>query len=352
MNKLDIELNILSDEPHISGIVSGFILLEKQNKINLKINNRNSNHPHNCLVEAIINNNIKVAYDLLDGYNMDIDAVDSYLNSVDFYFKRSFSASKNLEFKNYKKIHPLGFNYYVTTEKNPMDNKVKDKIINYIKILLKGDKNKFYVEEFESIPTFDINRNPKVIFCTRLWNPDGEPTEGKISEELRAERKLINKLRIDIIQKLKELLGNNFIGGVSNTDYARKVCPQFILDGYITKKKNYLEIMKDCDICIGSMGLHESIGWKTGEYIASSKAIINEAFKYKVIGEFRESENYLSFTTSDECVNHVMNLIKNPKYILDMQNKNYIYYNKYLRPDMQVFNSILKAIELSNSTKI
>lgn len=36
--------------------------------------------------------------------------------------------------------------------------------------------------------------------------------------------------------------------------------------------------MHDTDICIGSMGLHKSIGWKTGEHIAASKAIINEKY--------------------------------------------------------------------------
>ena len=217
--------------------------------------------------------------------------------------------------------------------------------MNYMKLILKRDKDIFYVEEFESIPTYNINSRPKVIFCTRLWNPNGEPTEGNISGTLSEERKLINNLRIETIQKLKSLLGDDFVGGISNTDYARREYPEFIIDDYITKKKNYLKIMKNSDICIGSMGLHESIGWKTGEYIASSKAIINEGFKYDVTGEFRDGENYLSFTTSDECINHVKNLIKNPNRILDMQIKNYIYYNKYLRPDMQVLNSILKAIE-------
>jgi len=62
----------------------------------------------------------------------------------------------------------------------------------------------------------------------------------------------------------------------------------------LSNRRNYLEVMKQSDICISSMGLHQSIGWKTGEYIAASKAIINESFHYKVVGDFQIGKNYLS----------------------------------------------------------
>lgn len=350
MKKLDIELNVLSNSEHISGIISGFKLLQSYGKINLKINKLSNNlskeYPHECLVEAIINNKIKIAYDLLDGYNLNFKEVDKYLEKIDFYFKRSFSKEKNNLFINKEKIYPLGFNYCVNL-KETVCGCLHDKL-KYIYKLLIRKKSNLYVEDFELRPSYNINCKPKVIFCTRLWNPEGEENEKILDDKLKAERKYINDLRVDIIKKLKLLLNEDFIGGVSDTLYARENYPDLIINKEITQKRNYLRNMQNADICIGSMGLHESIGWKTAEYIASSKAIINEKFRYEVIGEFNEFKNYLSFETSDECINHIKNLINNPEDILKMQINNFIYYNKYLRPDMQVFNSLMKALDIYN----
>lgn len=51
--------------------------------------------------------------------------------------------------------------------------------------------------------------------------------------------------------------------------------------------------MRRSDICIGSTGLWDSIGWKTGEYVAAARAVVNERFVYEVPGGFREGVNYL-----------------------------------------------------------
>lgn len=355
MKKLDIEINILSNAKHLKGIIAGFILLKRQGKINLKINkltkDNSQRYPHKCLIEATINGRLKIAYDLLDGYNLNLKELDEYLGRVDYYFKRSFSSVKNDLLVNKEKIHPLGFNYNVYIKRN-LYTDLYDSIKNICKLIIKGKKAKFYVEDFELVPSYDIKYSPKVIFCTRLWNPEGEPSEmyqgDNIDHKLKKEREYINSTRVDIIKRLKSMLNENFIGGISDTLYAREHYPDLIIDKDITEKENYLKIMQSADICIGSMGLHESIGWKTAEYIASSKAIINERFRYEVIGEFKECQNYLAFETSDECINHVKNLISNPKDIVKMQVNNFIYYNKYLRPDMQVLNSLLQALTINN----
>lgn len=355
MKKLDIKLNILGNGPHETGIIAGFILLKRQGIINLKINKLNKDcinkYPHTCLVEAIINDKIKVAYDLLDGYNLNLKELDKYLDGIDYYFKRSFSAQKNSLLANKEKIYPLGFNYSVNLKGDLNDN-LYNNIKNILRKIIKNKKSKFYINDFELVPSYDVSCNPKVIFCTRLWNPDGEADEVNngivIDSKLKEEREYINNLRVDIIKQLKLMLKENFIGGIYNSLYARENYPDLILDNNITDKENYLKIMQSADICIGSMGLHESIGWKTAEYIASSKAIVNERFRYEVIGEFNELENYLAFETSEECINHIKYLINNPKDIMKMQMNNFIYYNKYLRPDKQVLNSLLRVLEVNN----
>jgi hypothetical protein len=89
--------------------------------------------------------------------------------------------------------------------------------------------------------------------------------------------------------------------------------------------------MHGSDICIGSMGLHKSIGWKTGEYVAASKAIINEKLKYEMPGDFKDGINYISYNTVNECFNAVDYLISNPDIVYKMKCANHRYYKKYLK---------------------
>jgi len=101
-----------------------------------------------------------------------------------------------------------------------------------------------------------------------------------------------------------------------------------------------VNLVKQSDICIGSMGLHESIGWKTGEYIAASRAIVNERLHYKITGNFDIGKNYLSFNNVDECVNHISHLMQNPDIVYAMKKENEKYYHNFLRPDKQISNAL------------
>ena len=347
---LNVKLNIISNSPHTSQIITGFMLLNQKNVINLCINNisNNEKYPHIHLVEAIIDNKIVIAYDLLDGYNCNLEKLEEYISEVDYYFKRSFCKERNLKIKGNEKIFPLGFNYHVTIEGNPINscNGIMNKIKEILKKVLKKDITQFTVDRLECGPSYKIEYSPKVLFCTRLWSPEGEPGESMISDKLKSERMYINEMRVKIIRGLKERLGNNFIGGISDSEYAREKYPDLILPKSMTDRVKYLKRLRDADICIGSMGLHQSIGWKTGEYIAFSKAIINESFRYEITGDFREYENYLSFSSADECITHVLYLVNNREEIVRMQQKNYKYYESYLKPDMLILNTLNRIINL------
>ena len=88
------------------------------------------------------------------------------------------------------------------------------------------------------------------------------------------------------------------------------------------------------------MGLHESIGWKTAEYVVAAKAVINERFHYEVSGNFEIGQNYLEFATADECISQVKYLIENPETVYLMKVKNQEYYQNYLRPSVLIKNTI------------
>ncbi|MDD6464305.1 MAG: glycosyltransferase family 1 protein, partial [Clostridiaceae bacterium] len=108
-------------------------------------------------------------------------------------------------------------------------------------------------------------------------------------------------------------------------------------------KNDYLETMKGSDICIGSTGLHGSIGWKTGEYVAASRAIINEKFNYEVTGDFEIGKNYFDFDSVDGCMAHVEKLFSDPDLVYQIKVNNRNYYQNYLRPDVQAANSLKAA---------
>ena len=309
-------------------------MLKEQQIINLTINkiSDTTRYPHEHLIE-IKCNNLTIAYDMLDGYNFnDMQKTTQYLQSVDYYFKRSYNKSLNKELfpLHFHKIFPLGFNYYVTYPNNPITRKSSNALINSINTVL---EKILHINFFLCTPkTFEIdeikiNNPPKILFCTRLWDGNNN----------------INEMRINIIKELKKRYPDIFFGGIQDSPLSRKMCPELILPKLYTIRQNYIRIMKKADICIGSTGLYKSIGWKTGEYIAASKAIVNEMFNYEVPGQFEEGKNYYSFTTVDECLNKIKNLIDNPQLIKEMKINNKIYYNKYLKPNILVLNTLKQA---------
>ncbi len=101
-----------------------------------------------------------------------------------------------------------------------------------------------------------------------------------------------------------------------------------------------MALLHQCDICIGTMGLHESIGWKTGEYVAAAKAIVNERFHYQVTGDFAEGVNYLPFETAQECIAAVQQLVEDPRKLYEMKRANEAYYRRWLKPEVLVKNTL------------
>ena len=70
---------------------------------------------------------------------------------------------------------------------------------------------------------------------------------------------------------------------------------EMIQKRHLKKDCYFLNIVKSSDICIATTGLHKSIGWKFGEYIAASRAIITEPLYYEIPGELKRGSNYLEF---------------------------------------------------------
>ena len=320
-----LEVRLFSEQQHNAQILTGFYLLGQGKDYDVRIcdfigRQDGNNSPKSSIVEVIADDGTKIAYDTLDGYQSP-EAMEFFLKECDFYFKRSFSSEKNGQmFPQYAdKIYPLGFNYLVTYRGCP----IKQSFSRRIAKTLCGRKTFEYFtpDKFECEPEFTAE--PKIIFCTRLWK----------SME-------INSMRIELIKTLKSRYGDRFFGGLSDGEHERRLAPELILPQKYTVRENYLRKMQQSDICIASTGLHGSIGWKTGEYVAAAKGIVSEKLIYEVTGGFEEGKNYLSFDSVENCLRAVDELVQNPDRLYEMKKANAAYYAGYLQPEQMIKNTL------------
>ncbi|WP_025691417.1 hypothetical protein [Paenibacillus zanthoxyli] len=323
-------------EGHLHQIITGFMMLKEQGLIDLTI--EISEFCVSSIVEVVVNDSIKVAYDMADGYHFDLGRVQDVIKRTDYFFKRSFNENEHSHYDFAQKIHPLGLNYFVSMKDNIMNKSYRDfneKVKWYIKeILGKNYHQQFYVERFES-KLMKLTSKPKILFMARTWGS----SEAHGLEQ--GEYEYINETRATCIRMLRKEFSENFTGGFSRRKEAIELYSDCVLNDSVTKKENYIHLVKNSDICISTIGLHKSNGWKLAEYVAASKGIIAEKLYYDV-PEFYEGENYLEFNTPEQCVKQVRRLYDDQDLLMKIKSNNYDYYINYLRPDKLILNTLLK----------
>lgn len=331
----NIEVQIISGVPHVTQVLSGFYDLGLGENYSVTFKNMlNTPSPYSDMsVVRVLYQGKVLIYDLLDGY-IGTDRMTDLLKGCDLYFKRSFSDEKNAALPDElrAKMHPLGFNYHLTYKGCPLNDSLPKRLVK----MLTGREcmNAFTKEKFEGKASA-VKDKPRILFLTRLWDPEECVTDAGKQERIR-----INSDRIAIIRALRKRYGDRAITGLSDTPLSRKTAPELIMDGRYTKRKNYLRLLHESDICIASTGLHGSIGWKTGEYVAAAKAIVTEPFIYKVTGNFAAGENYLEYTSPDTCLEAVQLLCDSPELLYGMKKKNEEYYASFLSPDALTENTL------------
>lgn len=333
-----------SQVPHISQIITGFLMLKDLGyEVSFEyVPNDGSTLANMPAIRAEYRGQ-KLLYDVGDGYNVP-ESIAAGAEVSDFYFKRSFSHKRNTEIvpQHLDKMYPLGFNYHVTCKGNPVGEPAWKTLLK--PLLGRTPDCWFKPSVFEGKAEKKTEGPVKILFLTRLWD-DHEPG---FSDEENAERTYINTMRIEIIRALRETYGDAFVGGLNDNELSRAWAPDLIMPAKYTERRKYLKLLHSSDICIGSMGLFESIGWKTGEYVAAAKAIVNEEMHFTVTGDFAEGKNYLSFRTTEECLAAVRSLAEDPQRLYAMKLANEQYYQEYLRPDVLVkrtLDIVDKALE-------
>jgi hypothetical protein len=113
----------------------------------------------------------------------------------------------------------------------------------------------------------------------------------------------------------------------------------------ISSKKNYMNLLQKCPICIATTGLQDSIEWKVAEYVALSKAIVSEKLNCELPGNFSKDNNYLEFNSAQECIDQTMQLVENKNLMQKLMINNNQYYKEHLVPDQLILRTINTALK-------
>lgn len=334
--------------PHMMQIYAGFFKLQQEGVIELELKPKKYIQRTIPVIQATINKKYKVVYDTQDGLIWINNSVEENLKHfkqnypVDYYFKRSFHP----KMEDYKpdgcKVFPLGFNYNIHPDENllHLTDTPYDKFKYFIKTnsQLKKIFNKrfYYAKDFEYYPI--KNNRDKILFLTRVWNPKGVDVA---SDDDRAHRERINEQRVRYLDVCKKIYGDRFTGGLWCDDFSAKHYGHYALPFNQTSKSTFIKRVKEHTICIATTGLYNSIGWKMGEYIAASRAIVSEPLLFEVPGNFQENQNYFEFENEDHLLQKIDLLLNNKELLVQTMKNNYHYYNNYLKPDILVLNTLV-----------
>lgn len=353
-----IEIRIVNDTfgTHVSQIYCGLRMLEASGYAQLKyippplwMKNRATRQI--VYLEVKFDNVVtKHFYDLNDSADL---AHPEALLHCDFYHKRSYDNDGYSVLDNSKKIMPWGFNYQLSAGSmhdffvrvigdfkhhpyNIFNQKNRPHIENIVKngrdLLLPNYKSREIFNHYQIAKPPSSTVKDNIVFQCRLWDP------GFFPESARASINELNNIRIESVLALTAEFGERFVGGIQNNNYAQRHAKGLIAKG-TTGRKAYFELINSAAVVVTTNGISDSIGWKMGEFIAASKAIVCEPLKHSVPGVFLEEKNYLTFLTAQECTSQCSRLMDSHSLRGALSESNYAYYHRYLRPDMLMLNS-------------
>jgi len=354
-NKIFCELEYRKSR-HLNQVYAGFERLHRLNVIDLKVKEVDMVEGEDMIARVMVNNKHRVIYDTHDGLNW-IKKEDEALNlnhfsklteDTDFYFKRSYKPSLHDYVRSGCGYYPLGLNYNVIPDRKLVRdsifytlNRLKEPKRVY-RDLINYKVEHLTASDYEYSPI--LHKKDKVLFLCRLWEyemyDDAPIFQAQIEE--------INNSRINSIRACKQAFGDRFVGGVYDDPTSQKYAPDLIVSADYTHKLNFLDLIKSCNICIGTTGLHNSIGWKLGEYVAASRGIISEPLHYGLPGNFAAGTNYLEFENTDQLVERVDFLLSNRDQLKSIMVANHNYYKDFLKPDKMILNSLHNVLSLED----
>lgn len=341
-----LEIINLGSCTHVGQPICGLLAVAKKLNFKVKVINDDKYRNFGSLLVVNFPGIGLLGFDMADGYNFDLDKYDKIIEPMVGVFKRSFSKEQNSKLKNGHKIMPYGLNYRIDPPLLKYRGWMRKKslLATIVKAVIGYEKFTYNPIDFVCDPTIKDNvEKPRIIYMARLWDPNEGYAGKPLSKELMEERNSINEFRMAVVRELRNKYGDAFVGGIERSTYSEQLCPELIVDKKYTAKNHYLKLMKTCDICIATTGLHKSIGWKTGEYIAAGKAVITEKLNYEVPSLY-EGVNYLTFSTVDECVKQIDVMLDNKDLLKQMKQANRLYYITNLEPESLIKNCFARLL--------
>ncbi len=351
------ELAPRSIQAHLQQLYTGFLMLHRSGRVRVRQRVTRDTEPRTGpqhLREApdyrltVRVAGVSIEYDVHDSWEIDQGA----LARADAYFKRSYAPERlaSIGAGPRAKIHPLGLNYAVFPDGVDRFGVARSlalasgtmRIAEAARALSLTDRLVFTprVGVMSSPP--DHRRPLRALFMTRTFDPHDRADR---SPEKTKERERLNDERAGLIRALRAALGKRFYGGFVHTPHAVQRYPDLLVGEKARGTKGgYIGHLREFPVCVTTTGIHESIGWKFAEYVAFSKAIVSEPLRYRATGDLAPDRHYLEFTSVDECVSRVERLFDDEGLRRSLMENNAAYYQRYLRPDRLVLNTLEAAL--------
>lgn len=334
MRKIIVHFN--SVLPHFTQLLTGLQYLEDKNLIDLEYRLKKFEFP--AYIFKVEVDGCQLFFDMADNSHINPEI----LERSDFYIKRMLLKS---DYRSNKKILPFGLNYGVYYKNNYLRSLFfRDrKLLKYsLRFSVLGSrllniKNGIGTCELSTLQSLPF-QGKRIVFRSRLWDPARTDNPWK-----KEERLILNKQRIALQESLKETYKTAFKGGIHREAFTKDLPQDLLLSDADYHKKNYLRMLRNSSIGIVNQGLEDSIGWKFGEYISHSLAVVTTPIdKYQLLGPLKEEEHYLTYRSSEECLEKTHMLFTNNILRREMQRANRSYYESWLHPGKK----LLKIFQL------
>ena len=354
--KLRCVLHCQSDEAHLQQVYAGFSILARNGGIALeqKLEKVDFHQPHlpahldtsraaHLIAEV---DGMRIGYDVHDAGEVPEDL----LADVDVLFKRSWERDFVDACSAPDKVLPLGANLWVRADPPDWHALKRARMYSGRESLKRVARALGFDRLFGHIMFTPRWRNlsakpplelsPRVLFLAEAWNPDEAPTP-----HTAAERVHINADRAACMRALRDRFGDRATCGFRNTPFAqREFADLVVTDSKLTRKRNYLDLVRRHPICIATSGLHRSTGWKFAEYLAMSRAIVSERLHMRLPGPIAADTHYLEFDNVESCVTAVARLFEDAGKRNALMHAAATYSLHHVRPDALVAESLRRAL--------
>jgi len=186
--------------------------------------------------------------------------------------------------------------------------------------------------------TPDVPAEDKVLIQTRLF----DPTMGK---HFAAEYEELNQYRIRVVRLLKNELGSRFVGGFLSDPISQKACPD-LLTQHRVNRRSYFELVKRCKVAVFTRGLRQSTGWRFPEFFAASRCIVSEPLAYGLPEPLVEGKHVVTFSSPEAALESCLRMLEEPDLARTMREETFAYYERNVRPNALVRNTLNSAIGL------